>query len=485
MMLRLQHYDLEIIYKPGKEMALPDMLSRIKPSTADLKAIDLEQSIYAVQFSSERLEQLKQETQKDPELVALKEVIIKGWPDQPSKLPKSLRQHWSCKDELTVEEGIVLKGEKVYIPKTLKPYILEKLHEGHQGIEKSKLRARTCIFWNGMNKDIEDYVRSCKICQKHQRSQPAETLMQHDVPKKEWEKVGTDIFQFDGGDHIIVTDYFSKFPFVRRIANAHQATTQGVTTYLRQLFSEQGIPDTVFSDNGTPYASKEFERFSKQYGFEHKTSSPRYPRSNGHVERSIQTVKQVLTKAKESGADPYLALLSLRSTPIDQNLPSPAEILYSRQIRANLPLVNLKMSNKNKKIRKALQARQESQKAYHDRNAHDLPQFNEGENVLLQKEDKGPWIPAMIIHHAEEPRSYIVKTEDGRTFRRNRRHLRKRYVRWADEDDANTTAGSTPHEDASQHEDDQSVDEQPVEDSHQRSRAGRRIVVPERLIQSL
>ena len=485
MMLRLQHYDLEIIYKPGKEMALPDMLSRIKPSTADLKAIDLEQSIYAVQFSSERLEQLKQETQKDPELVALKEVIIKGWPDQPSKLPKSLRQHWSCKDELTVEEGIVLKGEKVYIPKTLKPYILEKLHEGHQGIEKSKLRARTCIFWNGMNKDIEDYVRSCKICQKHQRSQPAETLMQHDVPKKEWEKVGTDIFQFDGGDHIIVTDYFSKFPFVRRIANAHQATTQGVTTYLRQLFSEQGIPDTVFSDNGTPYASKEFERFSKQYGFEHKTSSPRYPRSNGHVERSIQTVKQVLTKAKESGADPYLALLSLRSTPIDQNLPSPAEILYSRQIRANLPLVNLKMSNKNKKIRKALQARQESQKAYHDRNAHDLPQFNEGENVLLQKEDKGPWIPAMIIHHAEEPRSYIVKTEDGRTFRRNRRHLRKRYVRWADEDDANTTAGSTPHEDASQHEDDQSVDEQPVEDSHRRSRAGRRIVVPERLIQSL
>ena len=131
-----------------------------------------------------------------------------------------------------------------------------------------------------------------------------------------------------------------------------------------------------------------------------------------------------MTKAKESGADPYLALLSLRSTPIDQNLPSPAEILYSRKIRANLPLVNLKMSNKNKKIRKALQARQESQKAYHDRNAHDLPQFNEGENVLLQKEDKRPWIPAMIIHHAEEPRSYIVKTEDGRTFRRNRRHLR-------------------------------------------------------------
>ena len=482
MMLRLQQYDVEIIYKPGKEMALPDMLSRLKPTTADRKTIDLEQSIYAVQFSSDRLEQLKQETQKDPELQALKDIIIKGWPDQANKIPKLLRQHWSCKDELTVEEGIVLKGDKVFIPKTLKGYILEKLHEGHQGIEKCRLRARSCIYWNGMNKDIEDYVRSCTICQKHQRSQPAETLMQHQVPREEWKKVGTDIFQFDGGDHIIVADYFSKFPFVRRIANAHQATTQGITTYMRQLFSEQGIPDIVFSDNGTPYASAEFKRFSQQYGFHHEMSSPKYPRSNGFIERSIQTVKGVLTKAKESGSDPYLALLCLRTTPVDQNLPSPAEILYSRKIRANLPFVSLKTPNKTKRIRKALQDRQKSQKLYHDRNARDLPRIKSGESVLLQKDNRGPWIPAKTLRHAEQPRSYIVETPDGGIYRRNRRHLRKRHVRWADEEDT-VDLTSDPTMNIEEQEEASIVDRQEnhVDDGLRRTRSGRLIVAPDRL----
>ena len=482
MMLRLQHYDVEIIYKPGKEMALPDMLSRLKPSTADHKAIDLEQSIYAVQFSSDRLEQLKQETEKDTELMALKEYIVKGWPEEASKLPKPMRQHWSCRDELTVEEGIILKGEKVFIPKTLKPYILEKLHEGHQGIEKSRLRARSCIFWNGMNKDIEEYVRSCTTCQRHQRSQPAETLMQHEVPKEKWKKVGTDIFQFDGGDHIIVADYFSKFPYVRRIANAHQATSQGVTTYLRQLFSELGIPDIVFSDNGTPYASAEFKRFREEYGFVHDMSSPKYPRSNGFIERSIQTVKQVLTKAKESRSDPYLALLCLRTTPIDHNLPSPAEILFGRKIRANLPFVSPKISNKTNRIRKALQDRQKTQKAYHDRNAHDLPRINSGENILMQKDNGGPWIPARTLRHAEQPRSYIVETQDGGVYRRNRRHLRKRHVRWADQENTIDLTSDLPP-DTEEHEETPIVNQQqnPVDDGLRRTRSGRLIVSPDRL----
>ena len=486
MMLRLQQYDVEIIYKPGKEMVLPDMLSRLKPTSADHQAVDLEQSIYAVQFSSERLEELKLETQKDQDLSALKEIIIKGWPDQPRKLPKSLRQYWSSRDELTVEQEIVLKGEKVFIPKTLKQYILQKLHEGHQGIEKSRLRARTCVYWNGMNQDIEDYVRSCNMCQKHQRSQPVETLLQHEVPDGPWKKLGTDIFQFDGGDHIIVTDYFSKMPFVRRIAVAHQATSQGITTYLRQLFSEHGIPDTVISDNGTPFASVEFKRFSNEYGFKHVTSSPKYPRSNGAAERNVQTIKQILTKAKESGTDPYLALLCFRTTPIDQNLPAPAEILYSRRIRANLPFASPKTSNKNNRIRKALLVRQKSQKAYHDRNAHDLPQINEGENVLMQKEDRGPWIPAKTIRPAEEPRSYIVETQDGGMYRRNRRHLRKqKNVRWADQhrNIVDTASDETDLKQKLQPEEAPGAnlqEDDPAGNSY-RTRSGRAVVAPDRL----
>ena len=104
MMLRLQKYDMNIVYRPGKEMVLADMLSRLNPTTGP--EINLEKSVFAVQFTSERLQQLKDETCKDPHLTALKNTIIKGWPEKPKDLPKTLRQYWSLKEELSVEDEI-------------------------------------------------------------------------------------------------------------------------------------------------------------------------------------------------------------------------------------------------------------------------------------------------------------------------------------------------------------------------------------------
>ena len=66
MMLRLQQYDVDIQYRPGKEMILADSLSRVNPAAGTQS--NLEQSIYAVQFSPERLQELKQKTDQDEEL---------------------------------------------------------------------------------------------------------------------------------------------------------------------------------------------------------------------------------------------------------------------------------------------------------------------------------------------------------------------------------------------------------------------------------
>ena len=76
------------------------------------------------------------------------------------------------------------------------------------------------------------------------------------------------------------------------------------------------------------------------WDFEHLTSSPHYPQSNGFAERMVGVVKSVLKKAKQSGNDPQMSLLCLRSTPIDARTPSPAELLYGRRIRSNLPVKN-------------------------------------------------------------------------------------------------------------------------------------------------
>ena len=90
------------------------------------------------------------------------------------------------------------------------------------------------------------------------------------------------------------------------------------------------------SDNGPQYASREFQEFARSWGFRHITSSPKYPRSNGLVERTIQTVKKLLSKALSSHQDPYLAILENRNTPVD-GFTSPAQLLMSRNLRSTIP----------------------------------------------------------------------------------------------------------------------------------------------------
>ena len=84
--------------------------------------------------------------------------------------------------ERVADGGIVLKGNRIVMPACLHAETLAKLHESHQGIEKMRLRARSCMFWNGINRDIEVVVRKCATYQWVQRAQPREPLIPHETP---------------------------------------------------------------------------------------------------------------------------------------------------------------------------------------------------------------------------------------------------------------------------------------------------------------
>ena len=113
-----------------------------------------------------------------------------------------------------------------------------------------------------------------------------------------------------------------------------------VIAHLKSIFKEHGIPSKLVTDNGTQYTSAAFQEFSRSYGFVHVTSSPLHPQSNGLSERTVQTVKDLLHKCKESGQDPHLAMLCLCSTPLSHDLPSPTELLNGRVYQTNLPAVS-------------------------------------------------------------------------------------------------------------------------------------------------
>ena len=128
-------------------------------------------------------------------------------------------------------------------------------------------------------------------------------------------------------------------------------------------------PVKFVTDNGPQYSSAAFREFSHTYGFTHVTSSPLYPQSNGLSERTVQTVKNVLQKCKESGQDPHLAMLCVRSTPLSHDLPSPAKLLNGRMYQTNLPGVSKPSSSSNGDVNAKLQLRQDKQKAQYDKTA--------------------------------------------------------------------------------------------------------------------
>ena len=114
-----------------------------------------------------------------------------------------------------------------------------------------------------------------------------------------------------------------------------KSTSKTVIELMKQIFSEHGIPHVVRSDNGPHYNCYSFTEFPQQYGFKHVTSSPHFPSSKGFIESQVKTTKKTLKKAKATNNDPYLALMCLRSTPINGKLPPPAELLLGRPIQDN------------------------------------------------------------------------------------------------------------------------------------------------------
>ena len=421
LLLRLQPYDLTIKYRPGKEVLLADALSRLSPRVRG-PVKDMDVQVNLVQFSSDKMKELRDATNKDCELIALRETIISGWPDTIREVPSALKPYWPYRDELSVEDGLVMKSDRVVVPKSMQKGVLETIHSAHQGIEKCKLRARTCVFWCNINKDIEALISRCPICQEHQKSQQHETLMPHEIPTRPWQTVGTDIFHYNSDDFLIMCDYYSKFPFIKKLAKMDSQTVVDCT---KSVFAEQGIPERVISDNGRQYDCATYRQFAKDWGFDHVTSSPHYARSNGFVERQIQTVKMTLTKAKETGHDPKLALLSLRSTPIDNQLPSPGELLYQRKLKSDLPVRVRNTDPNSDVIASRLKSRQDIQKAYHDTRARDLPPLITGQHVRIQDHATKRWNPGVVTSKTSEPRSYNVLTPNGNILRRNRSHIRE------------------------------------------------------------
>ena len=348
LLLRLAQYDVDIQYLKGKENVIADALSRVHPlppQSVDTK-VQSEDYMYSRQtipvnlitcttpVSPARLEELRAATANDSTLGQLQRTVMQGWPQTRKDCPDSLKPYWNHRDEISHENGILYKSHRLIVPQSERQETLKVLHMGHYAIDKMQLRAREAVYWPGINDDIETLHKQCSICATYAKSQPRETVQSHPVPDFPWDSLASDIFHLNNMDYLLIVDYYSRFPVLRKLCSL---TSKTVIRHFKEVFAEFGIPKTIISDGGTQFTSQEFKDFASLWNIEHKTSSPRNPQSNGLAERFVQTVKVSLKKTIAAGEDVELALLMYRTTPLSHSLPSPAELLNSRKYRAVLP----------------------------------------------------------------------------------------------------------------------------------------------------
>ena len=431
MFMRLQLYDIDIQYKKGSEMYLADTLSRHFIKDQPIKSrfeeefdqVPLNEQINQIITTGEKMSELKVETEKDEVLQQVKEVIQAGWPERKDLLNPTLVNYFHVRDELTVQEGVILRGERVVIPKSLRKGILADLHTAHQGVESTLRRARENIYWPNMNRDIKEHISRCETCTTFPTRQLKEPLTSHKVPNRPWAKIGSDLFQFQNKDYLVTVDYFSNFFEVDYLSTT---TSNTVVKKLKGHMARYGIPDEVVSDNGPQYDSEEFQAFAKSFGFKHTRTGPHHPQSNGKAESAVKQAKKVLQMTRESSTDYYLALLNIRNTPLEGHNFSPAQMMMNRRTKTTLPTSqNLLQPRLTGNISTSIAKKQAKQQHHYNRGAKTLAKLHEGERVKVQPFGLGQkkWSDGKVIREVR-PRSYEIEA-DGRKYIRNRKHLRK------------------------------------------------------------
>ena len=424
MLLRLQKYSLDVCYVKGEKMYLAGTLSRaylpevnLCDFIRELEEVDHKATL---PVSDQRWTQLIHASADDPALKQLRTVIQNGWPDRKSNVPECLRPYFDLHDELIVQGELIFKGPRLVIPTCLRKELMAVAHSTHIGIEGCLRRARECLFWPRMGTELKEFILKCNVCLAHRTSQTREPLLPHEVIARPWAKFGADLCDLHGRTLLVMSGYYSNYVEVARLTSV---TTQSVVRELKTVFSHFGIPEVLVTDSGPQFSSAEFQEFATSWSFDHVTSSPRYPQSNGKAENAVKTVKRLFSKCREDGQSEFLALLDWCNTPTEGMGTSPAQRLMGRRCRTLLPmsesLLQPQFPMEDDLI--ALRGRKQRQERYYNRHCKQLKPIDRGDTVCVKVPGEKVWTSATCVGLAG-PRSYLVKA-GGAIYRRNQRDL--------------------------------------------------------------
>ena len=333
---RLMAYNFTAKWLKGKENAMADSLSRYPTEHPkggdDLAGYDLHiyQTVNSVHAPTNadmrllqadetnlRLQEVLRHALNDPEYQQLKQVIMSGFPANKGELPERLKKFWKMHRHLSVDDGFIVFGCRLFVPESLRSEMLSRLHEGHQGINRSQNRARLTLYWPSIDQDIRDMVDNCQHCQDRLPSNPPEPIQSKPRPSRPFQHVAADFAQYGGSQFLITVDCYTDWPDVFQMGK--DTTARALIEKARTLFCRTAAPDVFWSDEGPQFMADKFQNFLTDWEVIHKTLSPRYPQSNGKAEATVKAMKKLIAaawKGRSLNQDKlHRSLMQYRNTP--------------------------------------------------------------------------------------------------------------------------------------------------------------------------
>ena len=145
MLLKTQEYHYQVTHRPGSSRITSGCLSRA-PVRSRADHSETVCNLLYTPFNDHRLQEIKAAFLLDPVLNQLKITILQGWPDHKDSVPAAVLTYFGYRKELTVQNGIILRSDKIVIPQSLRQDLKIKAHAGHQGINYCLRRTRGLIF---------------------------------------------------------------------------------------------------------------------------------------------------------------------------------------------------------------------------------------------------------------------------------------------------------------------------------------------------
>jgi hypothetical protein len=208
--IRLMAYDFDIKYIKGNEIPHVDALNRLEFKNDDgeecLKAchVDMCGSGFRGVISEDEIQIA---TKNDPVLTSIKRRILSQRWSGCSQAEQPFRH---CRDQLSIHDDIVYRGEVITAPRSLYPRFTEIAHHDHWGIKGTLYLLKTEVWWPNMYNYISDYVKNCQQCS-------SKNMFNHQIhswpqEEKPWSRVHMDHGQYQGNLILILVDAFSGWP---------------------------------------------------------------------------------------------------------------------------------------------------------------------------------------------------------------------------------------------------------------------------------